>query len=172
MTEPLRPLPWIARHAPLLAANSAVLDIACGAGRHSLLLRQLGHQVSALDIDLAALRTEPEAVHIDLIEADIEAGPWPLGKRQFDGVVVTNYLWRPLMPTIRDSVRPGGLLFYETFMQGNEKYGRPANPDFLLKPDELRQLPAQEFEILEFEQGLVRGDKPAVKQSVVARKYE
>lgn len=172
MTERLRPLPWIERHARLLPVNSSVLDVACGAGRHSLLFSQAGHQVTAVDINLAALRGEPGAAHMNLIEADIESGLWPFHGQQFDGVIVTNYLWRPIMPIIADSVRSGGLLFYETFMRGNEEYGRPANPDFLLKPDELRHLFEKDFRILEFEQGLRTGEKPAMKQSVIARKNE
>lgn len=170
MTGVLGPLPWIVRHARLLPENSTVLDIACGAGRHSLLLAGQGHRVTAVDIDLAALRANPGAGQLTLIEADMENGPWPFARQQFDAVVVTNYLWRPLLPAIIAAVRPGGVLLYETFMRGNEKYGRPANPDFLLKPDELRDLLEADFDILAFEQGLRAGARPAVKQSVAARR--
>lgn len=126
---------WIGRWAHLVAPGSTVLDIACGRGRHTRFFAQRGCRVTAVDRDADALRLlagAAEAVH-----ADIEAGPWPFDGRCFGAVVVTNYLWRPLLPAIAACVAPGGILMYETFAVGNEAYGKPARPDFLLRPGEL-----------------------------------
>ncbi|MFO6419700.1 class I SAM-dependent methyltransferase [Hylemonella sp. W303a] len=115
-----------------------VLDVACGSGRHLRFFHERGHPVMGVDRDRSALAAArvalPEAT---LIEADIEQAPWPLTGQTFAGVIVTNYLWRALLATLVQSVAPGGVLIYETFALGNEQYGRPSNPDFLLRPGEL-----------------------------------
>ena len=117
------------------AAGSQVLDLACGGGRHLRWLASRGCHVLGVDRDLSGLANVSGTV--DLLQADLEDGPWPLAGRRFDAVVVTHYLWRPLMPTLLGSLAPGGVLIYETFAQGNETVGRPARPDFLLQHDEL-----------------------------------
>jgi SAM-dependent methyltransferase len=119
----------------LIAPGAAVLDVACGAGRHVRWLAARGYRVTGVDRDGAALAAL--AGLGELIEADIESGPWPLPGRRFGGVVATNYLWRPLMPALLGSVADGGALIYETFAAGNETVGRPSRPDFLLRPGEL-----------------------------------
>jgi SAM-dependent methyltransferase len=124
----------------LIAPGARVLDVACGGGRHARWLAARGHPVTAVDRDgaaLAALAAENAAL-IEPIEADLENAPWPLPGRRFGAVVVTNYLWRPLMPALLDSVADGGALIYETFAAGNETVGKPTRPDFLLRPGELR----------------------------------
>ena len=129
------PSPWVRRFSALLAPGASVLDVACGSGRHMCWFAQRGHPVTGVDRDpqaLAAARAWGEVV-----EADIEGGPWPLPGRRFGCVVVTHYLWRPLLPAIVDSVAPGGVLLYETFAAGNETVGKPSRPDFLLQPGEL-----------------------------------
>ncbi|TWO73206.1 class I SAM-dependent methyltransferase [Caenimonas sedimenti] len=129
--------PWIMRWSHLVPAGGAVLDLACGRGRHMRWFAARGHPVTGVDRDadaIAAVTAPGEA-----IQADIENGPWPLTGRQFACVVVTNYLWRPLFPRILDAVAPGGLLLHETFAQGNETVGKPSRPDFLLAPGELLQ---------------------------------
>ncbi len=135
--------PWVARWAHLAPAGSTVLDVACGLGRHALHFSKLNHPVAAIDIAQAAIDTiatklPPSA---QLKAADIENGPWPLMQngvpQQFGAVVVTNYLWRVLLPTIVASVAPGGVLIYETFAAGNASVGKPSRPDFLLRPGEL-----------------------------------
>ena len=129
------PSPWIARWSHLVPAGGAVLDLACGRGRHMRWFAGRGHPVTGVDRDaeaLAALAGVGETV-----AADIENGPWPLDGRRFAAVVVTNYLWRPLFPRILEAVAPGGLLLHETFAQGNETVGKPSRPDFLLAPGEL-----------------------------------
>ncbi|MBL0419482.1 class I SAM-dependent methyltransferase [Ramlibacter sp. AW1] len=126
---------WVRRWAPLVPAGGTVLDVACGSGRHLRWFAGRGHAVCGVDRNaeaIAALQPLGEAVC-----ADIENGPWPFPGRRFDAVVVTNYLWRPLLPVLAESVAPGGVLLYETFAQGNETVGRPSRPDFLLRPGEL-----------------------------------
>lgn len=131
------PSPWVVRFAPLVAIGGSVLDLACGGGRYGRLFLERSHRVSFLDRDLSGIADLRGTVSAELIEADIETGSWPLDGRQFDAVVVTNYLWRPLKGRIAATVAPGGVLIYETFMRGNERFGKPSNPDFLLLPDEL-----------------------------------
>jgi SAM-dependent methyltransferase len=129
------PSPWIVRWTHLVPPGGAVLDLACGGGRHLRWFHARGHAVTGVDRDSAALDTV--AGIAETIEADIENGPWPLAGRQFAAVIVTNYLWRPLFPRILESVAPGGVLLHETFAQGNETVGKPSRPDFLLAPGEL-----------------------------------
>jgi SAM-dependent methyltransferase len=119
-------------------AGGSILDVACGAGRHLALGQDRGYRMTGIDRDLSRLAVGIRSAGIELIEADLEDGrPWPLGDRRFDGVIVTNYLWRPILPAIVASVAAGGVLIYETFAAGNERFGRPKNPDFLLRPHEL-----------------------------------
>jgi len=132
---PASPSPWIERWAHLLPQRGSVLDVACGAGRHVRWLHGRGHRVTGVDRDAAALA--PLRSFGEMVCADIEGGPWPLSGRQFDAVVVTNYLWRPLLPVLVASLAPGGVLLYETFAAGNERLGRPSRPEFLLQPGEL-----------------------------------
>jgi SAM-dependent methyltransferase len=126
---------WVQRWSHLVPAGGAVLDVACGHGRHMRWFAGRGHPVTGVDRSpeaIAAVRDLGEAVL-----ADIEDGPWPFAGRTFAGVVVTNYLWRPLLPMIVQAVAPGGVLLYETFAAGNETVGKPSRPDFLLAPGEL-----------------------------------
>ncbi|MBV7427768.1 MULTISPECIES: bifunctional 2-polyprenyl-6-hydroxyphenol methylase/3-demethylubiquinol 3-O-methyltransferase UbiG [unclassified Acidovorax] len=126
---------WVRRWSHLIAPGSTVLDVACGAGRHLRWLHGLGHPVVGVDRSAEALAA-CEGLG-ELVLADIENGPWPLAGRRFGAVVVTNYLWRPLLATLVESVAPGGVLIYETFAHGNGTVGRPARPEFLLAPGEL-----------------------------------
>ena len=129
------PSEWVCRWSHLVPQGAAVLDVACGTGRHLRWFQAHGHAVTGIDRD--ALSVQAAAQVGEAIAADIEHGPWPLAGRSFGAVVVTNYLWRPLLPTMVESVAPGGVLIYETFAQGNETVGRPARADFLLRPGEL-----------------------------------
>ena len=153
--------PWIERWSHLVAPGGAVLDVACGGGRHLRWFAEHGHPVTGVDIDTAAASAQYPGAR--LVTADIENGPWPLtdasGKPvQFAAIVVTNYLWRPLLPTLLESLAGGGVLLYETFAQGNETVGRPARPDFLLRPGELLQVCAG-LRVVAFEDGYL--DNPA-----------
>ncbi len=135
MTEPGEPSPWLVRWVHLVAPHGRVLDVAAGSGRHSRWLAARGHAVTAVDRDADAMAGLGDIA--ETIVADIERDAWPLEGRTFDGVLVTNYLWRPLLPAIVAATGPGGVLIYETFASGNASVGRPANPDFLLAPGEL-----------------------------------
>jgi SAM-dependent methyltransferase len=132
------PSDWVRRFAGQVPAGGAVLDLACGGGRHGRLLLERGHPVTFVDADTSALGDLIDHPLATIMEADLESGEhWPLGRQQFAGVLVTNYLWRPILPDIIRAVAPGGILIYETFAEGNEAFGRPRNPDFLLRSGEL-----------------------------------
>ncbi|ODP33971.1 bifunctional 2-polyprenyl-6-hydroxyphenol methylase/3-demethylubiquinol 3-O-methyltransferase UbiG [Pandoraea sp. ISTKB] len=132
------PSPWLMRWAHLIAPGTRALDVACGHGRHSRWLASRGVNVTAIDRDEAALATMSTLAGVTTVSADLEGAPWPLpADATFDAVIVTNYLHRPLLARIAASVAPGGVLIYETFAQGNERYGKPSNPLFLLAPGEL-----------------------------------
>ena len=151
------PSPWVVRFTPLIAARGRVLDLAAGRGRHARWLLARGLRVTAVDRDVAGLSDLDGEARLEVMAADLEAGPWPLGGRRFDGVVVTDYLHRPLLPALAAAVAPGGVLIYETFARGNERFGRPRNPDFLLAPDELPAMArAGGLAVAAFEQGAVR----------------
>ena len=159
---------WVARWAPLIRPGGEVLDVACGGGRHSRLLARLGFEVIAVDRDLAGFADPPAGV--DLVRADLEAGPWPFGGRRFDGVVVTNYLHRPLLPVLAESLEPGGVLLYETFARGNERFGRPSNPDYLLAPGELLEAVRGRLRVVAYEDLVVDEPRPAAVQRLCARR--
>lgn len=165
MTEPS---PWVARWAALVSTGP-VLDLACGEGRHARLFAAHGHEVVALDRNEAALATLAGVPRVRTLRADLEDGsPWPLAGMRFGAVVVTNYLHRPLFPAILASLAPGGMLIYETFMVGNERYGKPSNPQFLLRAGELWSELGAELEVRAFEQGQVAQPKPAMIQRLCA----
>lgn len=128
---------WLRRWPQAQPAGATALDLACGSGRHLHHLTSLGMRVTGVDRDADAIA--PLRGLAEIIEADIEGGPWPLEGRQFDLVLVSNYLWRPLLPRIVQAVAPGGWLIYETFADGQQSVGRPARPEFLLQPGELLQ---------------------------------
>jgi SAM-dependent methyltransferase len=153
----LNPSAWIVRHAgliPGLADGARVLDLACGRGRHVDFLSERGARVTALDRDAAAVEALRGQAS-EVIVADIESGPWPLDGRTFDAVVVTNYLWRPLLPQIVASVAPGGVLLYETFADGNASVGKPSRPDFLLQPGELLDTVRPVLRVIAYEDGFL-----------------
>lgn len=150
------PSPWLVRWSHLIRSRGTVLDVACGRGRHMQWLSQRQHPVVGVDRAPDALVFA--AAHGRAVCADIENGPWPFADEQFDAVVVTNYLWRPLFPALLDSLAPGGVLIYETFAQGNETVGKPSRPDFLLRPGELLAVCAG-LHVVGFEQGFL--DSPA-----------
>ncbi len=163
----LPPSPWVQRWAALIRPGGAVLDLACGAGRHARLLARLGFEVDAVDRD-PALFTDPPA-RVTLLGADLEGAPWPYEARRFDAIVVTNYLHRPLLPLLLRSLEPGGLLIYETFARGNERFGKPSNPDFLLAPGELLEAVRGKLRVIAYEDRVVEEPKPAALQRICAR---
>jgi len=154
------PSEWVLRWAQLVE-RGPVLDVACGAGRHATLFAERGFEVYALDRDDQVL---PGSIHF--VRADLEDGsPWPLHGKRFAAIVVTNYLHRPLFPRLVESLEPGAVLIYETFMLGNERYGRPSNPNFLLRPGELLEAFAT-LGVVAFEQGTVERPKKAAVQRI------
>ena len=161
----LAPSPWVERFAALVPAGGGVLDLACGHGRHGRLFADRGHPVTAVDIDPAGLAADPR---IEAIAADLEAGAWPLGDRRFAGIVVTNYLWRPILPRLAAALGSGGVLIYETFAKGNERYGRPRKPAHLLRPGELLQTFEAALSVVAYEHGIVEHPRPAVVQRIAA----
>lgn len=132
------PSDWVQRWSHLVRPGGTVLDVACGRGRHAYWFFKRNHPLALVDRAQAAIDSIAISAQVcEKVVADIEGGPWPFAGRRFDAVVVTNYLWRPLLPTLLDSLAPGGVLIYETFSQGNETVGKPSRPDFLLRPGEL-----------------------------------
>jgi len=167
----LAPSPWIMRFAGLVPAGGPVADIACGGGRHGRMFVERGHPVLFADRDVSGVADLHGARGVEIVTADFEdGGDWPLAGRAFAGVVVTNYLWRPILPDIIALVAPGGLLLYETFAQGNEAYGRPRNPDFLLRPGELFEAVRGHLDVIAFGQEVVHRTGPAVVQHIAARR--
>lgn len=166
------PSPWITRHAALLPDTGQILDLAAGSGRHTRYFSQLGRAVLAVDRDVAGLADLTATAGVEIVEFDLEAAcGWPFPGRQFAGIVVTNYLHRPLLPFLGGALQPGGLLLYETFALGNERFGRPSNPAFLLQPGELlRVAQAAALTVLAYEHGEVTSPRPAVIQRIAAQK--
>jgi SAM-dependent methyltransferase len=156
-----RPSEWVQRWAPLVT-HGTVLDVACGAGRHANFFLHRKLKVVAVD------REEKAIPGARFVQADLEDGsPWPFPGERFQGIVVTNYLHRPLFPVLKDALAEGGVLIYETFMAGNERFGRPSNPAFLLRPGELLEA-FQGLTIKGFEEGPVMEPKPAMIQRLCA----
>ncbi len=162
----LEPSPWVQRWSALVARDGSVLDVACGSGRHVRWFAERGCRVTGVDRDAAALA--PLAGIAETVVADIENGPWPFAGRRFDAVVVTNYLWRPLLRAIVDCVGEGGVLICETFARGNETVGKPSNPDFLLQPGELLQA-ATSLRVVAFEDGFLAPPERFVQRIAAVR---
>ena len=165
------PSPWVQRFAKRIRQGGEVLDLACGGGRHARWLAGEGWKIEAVDRDSAALAGLAGVPGVRDRVADLELGAWPYAGRHFDGIIVTNYLHRPLLPLIEGALDEGGVLIYETFMVGNERFGRPSNPDFLLRPQELLEVArAAGLRVLAFEEGEVATPKPAMVQRIAAQR--
>ncbi len=165
------PSPWILRFAHLVPTGGLVLDLACGSGRHAHHFLDRGCRVLAVDRDLAGLADLVEHADLETLEADLEDGrPWPLAGRRFEAVVVVNYLHRPLLPHLVDAVAPGGLLLYQTFARGHERFGRPRNPDYLLRQGELLEVVRGHLRVLAHEDLEIADPSPAAVQRICARR--
>jgi SAM-dependent methyltransferase len=167
--KPQGPSPWVRRFLGGVAPGGDLLDIACGAGRHLRLALEKGYRVTGIDRDVSRLDDLAERRDVSLIEADLEAGfPLPLRAMRYDGVIVANYLWRPILADIVGCVAQDGLLIYETFAAGQERYGSPSNPDFLLGPNELLEAVLPRLTVLAFEHGETGGKTPKIVQRIAA----
>lgn len=165
------PSGWVRTHAARVPLGGKVLDLAAGNGRHTRYFNGLGYQVTAVDRNVSSLQ-DLAAAGVEVLAADLENGsPWPLGGRQFDGIIVTNYLHRPLFPHLAAALAPGGVLIYETFGIGNERFGKPSNSNFLLRPGELLEFAAAHgLQVLAYECGEVTEPKTAIMQRIVAQR--
>lgn len=169
LSQTLSPSPWLDRHMASMPHGGQVLDLACGSGRHTRLLVERGYQVLAVDRNAQALAGLQNLPGVRTLELDLEGADWPLVGQRFAGMVVTNYLWRPRLPDLLAMLLPGGALIYETFMLGNEAFGKPSNPDFLLRSGELRQVAgAAGLREIDFIEGYVASPKPAMVQAICA----
>jgi len=165
-----KPSPWVMNFAPLIAAGGRVLDLACGSGRHAIWLAGQGYIVDAIDRNAEAAAAMAGMQNINICIADLETADGYQFAHSYDGIIVSRYLHRPLLKALADILKPGGVLIYETFMQGNERYGKPGNPDFLLKPDELERTYSPLLKVVAFEQGEETQPRPAVMQRICAVK--
>jgi SAM-dependent methyltransferase len=162
------PSAWVARYAALVPAGARVLDLASGNGRHSALFAARGCSVLAVDRDAQLLAAAAVHPGVSTLAADLEGATWPLSHQRFDAVVVTNYLHRPRFDEILDCLAPAGVLLYETFAVGNERFGKPSNPDFLLEREELLARVRGRLVVVAFEQGEIARPRPAVIQRLAA----
>jgi SAM-dependent methyltransferase len=159
----------VVRFAGLVPAGGAVLDLACGAGRHTRLFLERGHPVLAVDRDLSGIDDLGRHPQLETLEVDLEDGrPFPLRGRSFAGVIVTNYLHRPILTDLVSAVAPDGVLIYETFARGQERFGRPRNPEFLLEPGELLEAVRGRLRVLAYEDLVVEEPAPAARQRICA----
>lgn len=165
------PSAWVQRFLPQVPRDATVLDLACGTGRHARLFHSRGHRVLMVDKDIAGVADLEGKPGVEVIQADLELDQdWVLADRLFDAVIVTNYLHRPIFPNILAAVAPGGLLIYETFAVGNEKFGHPKNPAYLLEQGELLRITPPEFEVVAFEDVELQQPRPAMVQRIVVRR--
>ncbi len=160
------PSAWVQRWAHLVPESASVLDVACGRGRHTLYFAERGCRVTAVDRDAEALASLPTG--ITTCVADLEGEPWPLPDRAFGAVIVTNYLWRALWPALLRSVEPGGVLICETFAMGQAAFGRPKNPDFLLRPGELLEV-CHGLQVVAYEDGVLDAPLRRVQRIAAVR---
>ena len=160
--------PWVARFLALAPAGGRVLDLAAGGGRHIRLARARGFSVTAVDRDVTGLADLGADPSVENLAADLEGAPWPLGARRFAAVIVTNYLHRPLFPKLVAAIEDGGVLIYETFAAGNEAFGKPSNPNFLLRPGELLDAVRGALTVVAYEHGKIEAPRPAIIQRIAA----
>ena len=167
----LLPSAWVVAWMGWVPRGGRVFDVACGSGRHARLFAENGFQVVAVDSDATALAALANVANIEARCADLEFGPWPIGHERFDGIVVTNYLYRPTLDRLYAALQPDGIIIYETFMRGNERIGRPSRPEYLLEPNELRDWARRQgMDILAFEESEVQTPRHAVVQRLCARR--
>ena len=165
----MEPSPWVVRFLTLIPVGGQVLDVASGSGRHARLFLERGHDVVAVDADISGIADLLEHPRLEVVNADLEGGrPFPLAGRSFASVVVTNYLYRPIMPALVGAVMREGVFIYETFAKGNERFGKPRSPNHLLEPGELLETVRGKLRVLAYEDLVVSEPRPAVIQRICA----
>jgi SAM-dependent methyltransferase len=162
--------PWVRRFADAIPKNGLVLDLACGAGRHTALLASLGHQVLSVDQDISMVESL-KSEFVQTLELDLEGSDWPLLNQEFSAIVVTNYLYRPFLDELPKILIEDGVLIYETFSEGNAEFGKPSNPNFLLKSGELLALAQRSgLKVIAYEDIYLDHPEPAMVQRICAVK--
>lgn len=165
MTGGSEPSEWVARFAGFVPPAGRVLDVAAGSGRHTRFFLGRGHPVTAVDRDASGLADRKDDPALEILEFDLEGvDTWPFAGREFEAVVVTNYLHRPILPDIVATVATGGVLIYETFAGGQERFGRPQNPDFLLQPGELLDAARGRLRVVAYEDLILENPSRAVQR--------
>ena len=160
---------WVARYAHLVGGGDRVLDLAAGSGRHTRFFADRGLGVLAVDADIGGMKDLVEHPSVELMQTDLEDGsPWPFADERFTAVVVCNYLHRPTLPRLAGLLADHAVLIYETFALGQQEIGRPRNPDFLLRPNELIDTFSDELTVVGYEHGLDPGPPRAVRQRLCA----
>ncbi|MGI9047549.1 MAG: class I SAM-dependent methyltransferase [Burkholderiales bacterium] len=167
-SEVMQPSAWILRWAHLIPSGGRVLDLATGSGRNARHLAGLGYDVEAVDRDAETLALLRGISNINARLADLEQGDWPYASEEFGGIVVTNYLYRPLFPALLAALAHSGMLIYETFSLGNENFGKPSNPDFLLRTGELLEVVRGKLRVIAYEDVFEGGPRPAMMQRICA----
>ena len=162
------PSDWARRWCREIATAGRVLDLACGPGRHSRFLLKHGYRVLAADQDVSGLADLQGQPNFESMQVDLETKPWPFEPESFDAIVVTNYLFRRTLPRLMAALKPGGVLIYETFAEGNGQFGRPSNPDFLLRPGELLNVVGGVGRVIAYEDVYIDSPKPALVQRICA----
>jgi SAM-dependent methyltransferase len=160
--------PWVVRFADLVSDRGEVLDIACGGGRHTRFFLERGHSVVAVDRDISGIADLADQPRLEAVKADLEGEAWPFADRSFAAVVVTRYLHRPLLPALVAAVAANGVLIYETFAVGQERFGRPHNPDYLLRPGELLDAVRDHLRVVAFEDVVEEEPSPRALQRICA----
>ena len=166
------PSTWVERYAGLIRPQGEVLDLACGRGRHAVYLARLDKRVTAVDIDVSGISEMADHDQIEILAADLEQDAWPLTNREFDGIVVVNYLYRPHFPLLIKALKKGGVLIFDTFARGNERFGHPRNPAFLLEPGELLTAFTPGLAIVAYDCGETSKPERAVRQRLCAIKEQ
>lgn len=162
------PSSFVARFAPIVPRTAPVLDVACGGGRHMRLFQGIGHSVVGVDRDVSGVADLIDLPGVEIVAADLEGGRWPFRGRTFAGIVVTNYLHRPLLPILIDALAPGGVLIYETFARANVRFGRPSAPSYLLRSGELLEAVRGRLQVVAYEHGEISSPKAAAVQRLCA----
>ena len=161
-----KPNKWVECYSSLIPSGGSVLDLACGSGRHTGMLLNKGYQVTAVDIDTTLIKQNFSNKNLNIVKCDLESlSFWPFEKNSFLGIIVVNYLHRPLFSKIIESLREEGVLVYQTFADGHSRYGKPKNPDYLLKRGELKTV-FDSMKIISYQHGYLSYPSQSIIQRI------